>query len=64
MEKCFCSRHTDFKVGDLERMWVISTNIFYAGKLSEMRVALAQCGWVHVYGNMNRMYYTKVNFPT
>ena len=31
-------------------MRVKSTNIFIAGKLSEIRVTPAQCGWAHIYG--------------
>ena len=37
----------DFNASDLERMCVISSHIFFAGKFSEVRVAHAQCGWVH-----------------
>ena len=30
-------------------MWLISGNSFFAGKLTEMRVTLAQCEWVTIY---------------
>ena len=38
VNKLQCSLYSRFKVGDLEQMWVISSNIFFAGKLSGMQV--------------------------
>lgn len=38
------------KVGELDRMRVISKNIFCAGKLRKMWVTPTQCGWVLKYG--------------
>ena len=38
----------NLKSGDLQRMRVISNNIFFAGKSSEMGVAPTQCGRVHI----------------
>ena len=35
---------THFKVGDLDQMPVMSDNIFFAGKLSEIRVTPIECG--------------------
>ena len=39
----FFSEHSDFKVGYLERMQVMSNPTFLGGKLSEMRVTPAHC---------------------
>ena len=37
-------KRSGFQAGDSERMWVISSNIFFAGKFSEMRVTPDKCG--------------------
>ena len=45
-EKLLYSLLSDFKVGDVEQQ-------FFAGKLTEMRVTPAHCGWVYIYAFHN-----------
>ena len=49
-----------FNAGVLERMRAISSNIFFAGKLSQMRLTSAQWVWVHIY--VNRVFHRDL-FP-
>ena len=41
-----------FKVDDLERMWVMSINTFFAGKLSEMRMSSDICIYQNIRGQL------------
>ena len=43
--------HNGLKAGDLEWMQVISSKIFFAGELFEMRKTSAKCRRVYIYAH-------------
>ena len=46
-----CPPHNGLKAGDLEWMQFISSKIFFAGELFEMRKTSAKCRRVYIYAH-------------